>query len=382
MKIFISAVSAKMGGAANYMKEVAAQLARLSTGDEFIFLVPPEQVAAIESLFPAAEVMGTEIAHASFWKRIWFDQVTLPRILREREIDCLFSTADFGVLRSPCRQVLLVRNSIYFFEMYLRRFAPARPWKERLLGAFRRWLVCRSVRAADVVMTPSQAMMDELRRWVAVPESKAFVNHYGVNPGRFRGPGPQSARDGRTLLFTSLYTEHKNMGTLLAAVKMLADSGFPCKLLTTAGPLWEGPPRTSIRAQEAALFEELRERGLVEFPGVVSDAASLYGRGDLFVYPSVVESFGHPLVEAMSAGLPIVAADMPINRELAGDAALYFPPFAAEKFAAAIRAVLEDPQLRYDLVRKGRERGRNFSWQQHLDRLLDRMGAVHAELVK
>ncbi|HET9182427.1 MAG TPA: glycosyltransferase family 1 protein [Candidatus Angelobacter sp.] len=382
MKILISAVSAKMGGAANYMKEVAAGLARLNTGNEFIFLVPPEKVETLRAIFPGAEIIASEASHTSFWKRIWFDQVTLPRILRERQIDCLFSTADFGTLKSPCSQVLLIRNPTYFFEMYLRRFSSGRPWKERLQSLFRRWLICQSVRAADVVMTPSQAMMDELRRWVDVPETKAFVNHYGVNTGRFAGLGPQSRRDGRTLLFTSLYTEHKSMRTLLAALEMLAGSECPCKLLTTADPMWEGPPRTSIRAEEAALFAKLRQQGVIDFPGVVSDTASLYSRGDIFVYPSVVESFGHPLVEAMSAGLPIIASDMPINRELAGDAALYFPPFDAAEFAKCIRAVLDDPQLRSDLVRKGKERIRLFTWQRHLDALLERLQTVHEEALR
>lgn len=382
MKILISAISAKMGGAANYMKEVAAGLARLNTGNEFIFLVPPEKVETLRALFPEAEIIASEISNAPFWKRIWFDQVTLPRILRERQIDCLFSTADFGTLRSPCRQILLIRNPTYFFKMYLSRFSSARSWRERLQSVFRRWLICQSVRKADVVMTPSQAMMDELRRWVHVPDRKAFVNHYGVNTGRFAGLGPQSRRDGRTLLFTSLYTEHKSMGTLLGAIKILAGSGCHCKLLTTADPMWEGPPRTSIRAEEAALFAELRQQGLIDFPGVVSDTASLYGRGDVFVYPSVVESFGHPLVEAMSAGLPIIASDMPINRELARDAALYFPAFDASRFAESIRTVLEDSQLRSELVRKGKERIRLFTWQRHLEALLARMEAVHQESLR
>ncbi|HEX5433210.1 MAG TPA: glycosyltransferase family 1 protein [Candidatus Angelobacter sp.] len=382
MRIFISAVSAKMGGAANYLREVATGLAGLNTGNEFIFMVPPEKVEMLRALFPGAEIIGSEASHAPFWKRIWFDQVTLPRILRERQIDCLFSTADFGTLKSPCRQILLVRNGTYFFEMYMSRFSSIRPLRERVQTVFRRWLVCQSVRAADVVMSPSQAMMDELRRWAPVPEAKAFVNHYGINPCRFSGLVRQSARDGRTLLFTSLYTEHKNMRTLLKAIKILADWGCPCKLLTTADPMWEGPPRTSIRAEEATLFAELRQQGVIDFPGVVSDTASLYGRGDVFVYPSVVESFGHPLVEAMSAGLPVIASDTPVNRELAGDSALYFPPFDATKFAESIRAVLENPQLRSELVRKGRERIRLFTWQRHLDALLERLQTVHEEALR
>jgi glycosyltransferase involved in cell wall biosynthesis len=83
------------------------------------------------------------------------------------------------------------------------------------------------------------------------------------------------------------------------------------------------------------------------------------------VYPSVIESFGHPLLEAMAAGLPVVAADAPVNRELCGNSAVYFSPYDATDCARRIRSVIEDFGLAKELIRRGLERSRVFQWREH-----------------
>ena len=96
----------------------------------------------------------------------------------------------------------------------------------------------------------------------------------------------------------------------------------------------------------------------------------LYDKADIFVYPSVVESFGHPLLEAMAAGLPIVAADVPINRELCGDAATYFSPFDHSECACAIKKVATDSHFRQQLAHKGIKRVEIFRWSEHVKNLV------------
>src|SRR5260370_72062 len=301
MRVLLNAVAAKMGGAANYIRTLARELADACQA-EFMFLVPESQATAIREIAPHIRVIASHIADQSFLRRLWFDQVELPRILRRERIDVLFSTANFATFFCPCRQLLLVRNSLYFSTLYRSKILPHKSWKTRAGEAMRRWLVCRSAMASDMVLTPSQVMLDELR--AAVDPRGALVNHYGVDRQRFRpGPKPFAADGCVSLVFTSLYSEHKNLGTLFRALFELEACGQRCRLITTADPEW-GKIDNPIRDSDRRMANELKRRALIELTGVLAGSAldQLYARGDIFVYPSVVESFGHPLLEAMSAG--------------------------------------------------------------------------------
>ncbi|HYE72551.1 MAG TPA: glycosyltransferase, partial [Blastocatellia bacterium] len=91
----------------------------------------------------------------------------------------------------------------------------------------------------------------------------------------------------------------------------------------------------------------------------------IYRSSDIFVFPSYTESFGLPLVEAMASGLPIVASDVPVNRELCGDAAIYFSVFDAEDCARAIQLIAEDSGLRCRLREASLKRAKDFTWERH-----------------
>jgi glycosyltransferase involved in cell wall biosynthesis len=370
MRILLNAVAAKMGGGANYIRTLAGELADQHQ-HEFLFLVPESQAAAIREIAPQIRVIASDVAEQSFLRRLWFDQVDVPRILRRERIDVLFSTANFGTFFCPCRQLLLVRNSLYFSSLYRSKILPHKSWKIRTAEALRRWLVRRSAMMSDVVLTPSQAMLDELR--TAVDVRAAAVNHYGVDRQRFH-PAPKTfAADGYvSLVFTSLYSEHKNLGTLFRALLELEGSNRKCRLITTADPEWEEIDNP-IRDSDRKLAQVLKQRELVDFPGVLAGPAldQLYARCDIFVYPSVVESFGHPLLEAMAAGLPIVAADVPINRELCGNAAVYFAPFDHTECARAVEKVVADSQLRDRLIQKGMRNLEKFAWSKHVNQLVE-----------
>ncbi len=377
MKIVLSAVSAKMGGAANYIKNLARELAALNLEDEFIFFVPEEQARTIRGLSANFHVIATEIGSASFLKRLWFDQVTLRRWLKREKADALYATANFAMLACPCHQVLLVRNVLYFSEIYLTRILPHKSFRAKVENWLRRALIVQSAKWADVVLTPSQAMLDELRRFTTIADEKAQVNRYGVNAAL-----APVAKEGQTVadpkqkewsfFFSSLYSEHKNLTTLLRALLLLAADGWRFKLLTPADPMWEDTPLTPIKKTDSELVNDTRLKDRIEFTGVMKSEqiADLYQQADLFVYPSVIESFGHPLVEAMTAGIPVIAADTPINRELCEDAALYFEPFNERDCAAKIRQALSKEAVRSDLMADGLRRSKQFSWSAHLDRLL------------
>jgi glycosyltransferase involved in cell wall biosynthesis len=358
-----------MGGAANYIRNIACELESLAPEHEFICVVPEEQADTVRRLTRNLRVIGTSVSNRSYLRRLWFDQVTLRRMLQSEGIDVLYSTANLGMLGCPCRQVLLVRNMLYFSPAYEQLLVTA-GLKARFENAMRRWMVCLSVKSADTVMTPSRTMLDALLECCPAARGRAVVNPYGVRPRTADG-GTATLRHTKggavTLLYTSLYAEHKNVGTLLRALQELIKDGVDCRLLTPADPEWQGPGRSATWQCDAETTRDPELRRHLEFTGVLGGEAMarLYTRADIFVYPSIIESFGHPLLEAMAAGLPVVAADAPINRELCADSAIYFNPYDAADCARQIRRVIEDSFLANELIRRGVERSRGFQWGEH-----------------
>ena len=372
MKVVLNAVAAKMGGAPNYIRHVARELAASGAG-EFIFILPTELAEELRPKHPRLRFIGSDAGKGSLLRRMWFDQVEVRRLLRAEKADVLYSTANFAMFACPCRQVLLVRNPLYFSPLYDEKILPRKDWWTRTQIRLRRWLNCRSITVSDVVMTPTAAMLEDVRRLVAVPPSKGAANLYGVDPGRFTPIPQRPLASPYRLVYSSLYGEHKNVETLLRAMLVLAEKKIDFLLVTPADPNSEDQQWAYTAKADAQLAADPRLRGHLQFQPNVPNAKmpELYANADVFVYPAVIESFGHPLVEAMCAGLPIVSADVPLNRELAGDAALYFSPFDPGDFAAQIQRVLDDEALRASLQNRARERSRLFRWPTHVNRLLD-----------
>ncbi len=263
-------------------------------------------------------------------------------------------------------------------------FLPKHRLGYRLAFALRRWLIVRSARAADVVMTPTRSMLNELRGSVEL--KAAVVNPYGVAaPKLHRKTRDEAARRSQgvgnravRLLYVSLYSEHKNLSTLLKALEILnAGAGRKFKLITTADPAWPGAAWTVTHREDIRLARRPGIAEWIEFAGPLSaeDVAELYTSADIFVFPSLAESFGFPMAEAMHHGLPIVAADTPVNREVCGRAAIYSNPLSAEELAGRLRGLAADSDLRRHLGAMGRgESAARFRWSAHARRMMEAAG--------
>ena len=103
-----------------------------------------------------------------------------------------------------------------------------------------------------------------------------------------------------------------------------------------------------------------------------------YAGADLFVFPSYLESFGFPLLEAMASDVPVVAADIPVFREICRDAAFYADPHSAQALSGAMEDALFVADAREMLIKRGRERVREFTWERSAERLVTLFNEVHA----
>ncbi len=198
---------------------------------------------------------------------------------------------------------------------------------------------------------------------------KAFVNPWGTALAEVSIDTSQVTRRPVRLLHVSVYYEHKNLGTLFKALALLNEhAAQPFVLKTTANPLGETASVKEVFQSDKELAGRPEIAKWVEFIGLLpsDEAWHLYREADIFVFPSLTESFGLPLAEAMAHGLPVVASDTPASREICGDAAVYFQPIDPEDLAAKIREVSSNESLRKRLADAGRRRAATcFRWDGH-----------------
>ena len=216
----------------------------------------------------------------------------------------------------------------------------------------------RTLLEADLLLTPSEAVRRELVEIGVSPERVRAI-HHGTGLVADGGSGAPPARTpSRYALHVGTVEPRKNVSTLLAAWRRLRARRPDAPPLVLCGGF--GWKSAALRREIAAAERE----GWAVHLGYVSAAelAALYRGAELVVLPSFYEGFGLPAVEALRAGAPLVASDLPVLREVAGEAALYAPPERADLWAERIGALLADPALREELKRKGLERAILFDW--------------------
>lgn len=390
LKIVINAVAAKIGGGVTYITNFLRHLNPLARDIEFEVLISPETVGKLGNLPPNIHLITTRIGHAGWARRLWWEQVTLRSFLKEKKADILFSSANFGMIGCPVKQILLIQNALYFSKAFQGSILPRYSPLIRVPFLLRRWLICQSARSADLVIVPSQATLNDMSRFARIPTGKTLLDPFGqvVAPSD-SGPSEMEVRTFRQtipgtirLLYVSYYMAHKNLTTLLRAIPLLNGRGrLKFKLTTTLNPTTEGANWMVTADTDLSLTKQTDTRDCVQLIGPLTRAETdkLYPQFDIFVFPSLVESFGFPLVEAMSNKLPVVAADTPINREICGGAAVYFSPLDSEDLARQVERVALDQPLRENLSAAGLARvSALFQWDRHVERFLAAARELHS----
>jgi len=230
--------------------------------------------------------------------------------------------------------------------------------KETLENLDRQML--REVAAADAIVCVSESTRRDLLRYYDVDPARAFAIHSGL--GTPATAEPLDGLPSRYILFVSTIEPRKDLGTLIDAYERLRDSGTYDGSLVVVGKVgWKAE----------ALVPRLRGRGILHLDYLrAAQLATVYERAEAFVFPSIYEGFGFPLLEAMARGVPSIAARSSSLPEIGGDAALYFEPRDVAGLASQLTRVLGDPALRADLAARGRAQAARFRWDEAAARTL------------
>lgn len=233
------------------------------------------------------------------------------------------------------------------------------PWAVRPdSGTALRERLDRTIFEADLLLTPSEAVRRELIE-IGVSADRVRAIHHGTGLVAEAAAGaPPAGTPPRYALHVGTVEPRKNLSTLLSAWRQLrARRLSPPPLVLCGGFGWKA------KAVRREIAEAEREGWVVHLGYVgAGELAVLYRGAELVALPSFYEGFGLPAVEALRAGAPLVASDLPVLREVAGDAALYAPPDRPDLWADRIAELLADSGLREELRRRGFARAERFDW--------------------
>jgi glycosyltransferase involved in cell wall biosynthesis len=378
--LFVDASAASSGSGPTYVRNVVPQLAAREDLRSTILVSPLlRQEFKDQSNISFVEFAGESVSAATRFVR---SQRFVPERVRWSGANILLSAGNIALFRSPVPQILLSGNALYTssdFFRDVRKRHDYRLWLEtKLKGKMAKW----SVRAADRTVAPSQAFAHEIKRWTGV---RALAIHHGFDRSLFfrdAEPPPEelkkkleSTSDELRLLFVSHYNYYRNFETLIRAVGVLRKLIEPrqvrlfltCRLQPGANPGSFRPEGAARLVQELAVGANLVQLGAVPYHLL----HHVYRACDVYVTPAYVETFAHPLVEAMAAGLPVIASDLAVHREVCGDAALYFPTFSPDLLAETVCRVALSRELSGKMSERGLERSGEFSWKKHVSQIVE-----------
>ncbi len=336
-----------VGGTEIYLRGLLGGLAEIDPVNRYVLFTNRETGPDLAPARPNFRVVQQAVRAVSRPRRILWEQSLLPLEATRLRLDVMFNPGFTAPLLAPCPQVTM------FHDLQHKQHAENFRWFEL---PFWQFFLFWSAHVSALLLAPSQATAVDLKRYYRLPEGKVRVAQHGVESAFF-GIAERRQPE-RFLLAVSTLHPHKNLDGLLRAFAAFRQRHADFRLVVCG-----------LHGFSAGELHRLRDAlGLhdaVDFPGWIprEDLYWLFSRAWAFVYPSLFEGFGLPVVEALAAGVPTACSAIEPLRSVAGEAALQFDPLNQEALLAAMFRIAEDDELRRTLSSAGPARVAQFSWK-------------------
>ena len=368
MRIGINAlylIPGKVGGTETYVRNLCRSLVEAASGHEFVVFINKESAGVFEKDAPGIEVAQCGVAASSRPARIIWEQLFLPFQLRRRKIDVLLSAGYTAPFLSPVPSVTVIHDLQH--KALPRNFS----WWYLL---FLRSIIYLSAKSADGVITISVKSKEEIMRYYKIAPERIVVTYLAADERRFYKRSQAEITDARKrydlpnrfILYAASSLPHKNYERLLAAYKLVRGEAPDIKLVL-AGPRSYGMGAIEDMIGALGLSDD------VVFAGWIShdDLPAIYSGAELFVFPSLYEGFGMPVLEAFACATPVVCSNIAPMTEIAAGAVVYVDPLDERDIARGMLSALRDNVLRERLRADGLERVKAFSWAKTASRTLE-----------
>lgn len=283
-------------------------------------------------------------------------ELTLLGVLAGRQVDLLHSAALTAPLRTRAVNVVTLADLTWLVAPEPTEALTMRLW---------RLVVPPVARRADRVLALSEAGAQHVVEYLHVPRERIDVVALAAGRSHLARPTPEPVLrsrlglgEGPVVLTVSAKRSNKNLARLIRAMVSVRERHPQAVLVMPGNP-------TEHERELRALAAELSLTDAVVFPEYLdaADLEGLYALAGCFVFASVNEGFGIPILEAMRRGVPVACSRASALPEVAGEAARYFDPYDVEEIAAALTELLSDRELAAELIVRGRAREASFTWE-------------------
>jgi glycosyltransferase involved in cell wall biosynthesis len=349
-----------VGGTEIYLRSLLAALAEIDRENQYFVFTNRETGADLAPEQANFTLMPQGVRAVNRPARLLWEQAMLPLAVQRLRLDVLFNPGFTAPILCPCPQVTV------FHDLQHKRHPEYFRWFDL---PFWNFFLFWSIRVSRAIIAISPATAEDLRRWYHPPEGKIRTILSGVDPVFFTLAArrqPEKLQPEKFLLAVSTLHPHKNLDGLLRAFAEFRKQ-HPEYRMVVCG----------MHGFFSGELHNLRERlGLgesVAFPGWIprEDLYELFTRASAFLYPSLFEGFGLPVLEALAAGVPTACSAIEPMDSIAADAAIKFDPRRPEEIAAAMHRLVSDEALRQRLASAGPLRAAEFSWRNTARGVLD-----------
>ena len=350
--------------------ELIRNLQRIDTENEYILFIKPDEDDRVIMETANFRIVKPEGGFYPYW-----EQVALPRAARKAGCNILHCTSNTAPVSTDIPLVVTLHDIIYMESSYLKIMEGSGSLYQKFGNAYRRMIVPQIVKKSRKIITVSHFEKNRIGDFFGMAGDPRLTAVYNGVSEHFKPVSDQVELQrvkekyhlpDRYFFFLGNTDPKKNTrGTLKAYSEFLTQTGSDIRLVMLDYDRVE-LEKLLAEINDPALIERIVLTGYV----VNTDLPSIYGQCEVFLYPSLRESFGIPMLEAMACGVPVITSNTSSMPEVAGDAALIINPFKPEEITAALISLTSDNALKKQFITKGFAQAAMFSWKAMAENVL------------
>lgn len=343
--------------------ELIRNLQEIDHENEYVIFVKPDEDDSVLKETPNFKIVRLEGGFYPMW-----EQFALPKAAYNAGCEILHCTSNTAPINCKIPMVVTLHDIIYMESSFIRILNGSATWYQKFGNAYRKLVVPRVISKSRKIITVSNFEKNRIGEFFGMNNDTRLTAVYNGVSEHFKPVTVQAELhrvkekyhlpDNFFFFLGNTDPKKNTKGTLKAFSDFIKQTGSDYKLVML----------DYDHSELEKLLEDIGDEALINrivLTGYVvnTDLPAIYCQSKIFLYPSLRESFGIPILEAMACGVPVITSNTSSMPEIAGDAAVIVDPFKPEEITQAMSNLVSDNNLRIQLISRGLERSKQFTWK-------------------